>query len=142
MLIIILSVILFLIFCNLGGFHFYWFFGGTWGLAHVFPTKDDAAHVLRIPKFATLIVALALVAMGLLYLIKSGIISFALPTFITNYVYWIIPSIFILRAVGEFKYVGFFKKIKGTKFASADTKIFSPLCMVIGIIGFLIQVIL
>jgi len=35
--------------------------------------------------------------------------------------------------------VGFFKKIKHTEFAKSDSKIFSPLCLSIGVIGVLIQ---
>ncbi|MEM6843120.1 MAG: DUF3995 domain-containing protein [Bacteroidota bacterium] len=47
--------------------------------------------------------------------------------------------IFILRALGEFNYVGFFKRVKNTEFARADSRIFSPLCLGIGVIGILIQ---
>jgi len=138
MIITILSIILFLIFAVLGGFHFYWFFGGVWGLEHVIPAKDKVSS-LSIPKFATLIVGLVLVLFGLVYFIKSGLTNVQIPNWVTNYGYWIIPSIFILRAIGEFNYVGFFKKVKNTEFAKADSKIFSPLCLIIGIIGILIQ---
>ncbi|MFT6442917.1 MAG: hypothetical protein ACJASM_002470, partial [Salibacteraceae bacterium] len=34
---------------------------------------------------------------------------------------------------------GLFKKIKHTDFAKADTKLFVPLCLSIGIIGIVIQ---
>lgn len=141
MIIIILSVILFLIFSVLGGFHFYWFFGGIWGLEKVIPTKNDESSTLSIPKIATLIVGIVLVLFGLIYLMKSGVTIVQVPNWVINYGYWFIPSIFILRAIGEFKYVGFFKTIKNTEFAKADSKIFSPLCIGIGIIGILIQLI-
>jgi uncharacterized membrane protein YbhN (UPF0104 family) len=139
MIITILSIILFLIFSILGGFHFYWFFGGVWGLEKVIPTKNKEVKTLSIPIFATLIVALILISFGLIYLIKFGITSVQVPKLITDYGYWFIPSVFILRAIGDFKYVGFFKKIKNTEFAKADSKIFSPLCILIGIMGILIQ---
>ncbi len=139
MIVIILSIILFLIFTVLGGFHFYWIFGGIWGLEKVIPTKGNEVNTLSIPKLATLIVGLVLVFFGLIYLIKSGFTNVQVPNWVTNYGYWFIPSIFILRAIGEFKYVGFFKKIKNTEFAKADSKIFSPLCLGIGVIGVLIQ---
>ncbi len=139
MIVIILSVILFLIFAVLGGFHFYWLLGGKWGLEMVIPSKGNKASTVSIPKFATLIVGLVLVLFGQIYLVKSGLIAVSVPNWVTNYGYWFIPSIFVLRAIGEFKYVGFFKKIKNTEFAKADSKIFSPLCITIGIIGILIQ---
>ncbi len=141
MITMILSLILSLIFLILAGFHYYWLFGGDWGLSHVIPSKTKEAKTLDIPKFATLIVALGLTAVALLYLLKSGMMNFQLPDLILNYGYWIIPSIFTLRAIGEFKYVGFFKKIKDTKFAEADSKIFVPLCFFIGLVGILVQVI-
>ena len=139
MIITILAILLFLIFTLLGGFHFYWLFGGMWGLEKVIPTKGDKPVILAIPKFATLIVAIVLVSFGLMYLLKSGLITVQVPNWITHYGYWIIPSIFILRAIGEFNYVGFFKKIKNTEFAKADSKIFSPLCIGVGIIGIILQ---
>lgn len=146
MIVIVLSTILFFIFTVLGGFHFYWLFGGIWGLKQVIPTKGKEANTLEIPKFATLIVAVGLVSFGLIYLLKTGIVSFDVQVpkifeTITKYGSWIIPSIFILRAIGEFNYVGFFKKIKDTEFAKADSQLFSPLCAGIGIIGLLIQLI-
>lgn len=112
MLTTILSIILFIIFSVLSGFHFYWLFGGTWGTDYVFPTKSNEPRNYQIPKFATLIVALGLLSFGLLYLIKGGLFTFQIPNWVNDYAYWIIPSIFMLRAIGEFKYVGFFKKSK------------------------------
>jgi hypothetical protein len=139
MIILILSVTLCLIFTLLGGFHFYWLFGGTWGLNKVIPSQAKQANTLAIPKFATLIVAVVLVAFGAIYLLKANLITVEAPIRLVNYSYWFIPAIFLLRAVGEFKYVGFFKKIKDTEFAKADSKLFSPLCLGLALAGILIQ---
>lgn len=139
MIVTILSIILCLIFFVLSAFHFYWFFGGTWGLDKVIPTKIDEEKNISIPKFATLIVALGLALFGMIYLVKSGLTTVEIPNWITKYDSWFIPTIFILRAIGEFNYVGFFKKIKNTDFAKADSKIFAPLCLFIGVVGFLIH---
>lgn len=138
MIIIILSIILFLIFTVLGGFHFYWFFGGKWGLEKVIPSKADKTITLSVPKLATIIVGLVLISFGLIYLTKSELANIPFPKWVTNYGYWLIPFVFILRAIGEFNYVGFFKKIKNSEFAKADSKFFSPLCLIIGIIGILV----
>ena len=124
----------------LAGFHYYWLFGGDWGLTHVIPSKTKEAPSLAIPKFATLIVALGLTGVGLFYLVKAELINFPIPELL-KYGYWVIPSVFILRAIGEFRYVGIFKKIKDTNFAKADSKIFVPLCLMIGVLGFLVQVV-
>ena len=133
-----LSLSLSIIFTLLSLIHFYWLFNGKWGLNKVIPTKENGLNNLSIPRFATLIVALVLISFGLIYLIKSQFIAFPLPSWV-NIVYWFIPSIFILRAIGDFNYVGIFKKIKNTEFAKADSKCFIPLCLTIGIFGLLIQ---
>lgn len=138
MIITILSIVLFLVFITLGGFHFYWLLGGKWGLKSVIPTKGGTPVTLSIPKFATLIVALTLVLFGLMYLVKSKLITVQVPNWVIDYGYWFIPLIFILRAIGDFNYVGFFRKINNTEFAKADSKLFSPLCMGIGVIGIII----
>lgn len=140
MIVSILSSILFIIFATLSGFHFYWVLGGIWGLESVFPTKSNEPNNTVIPKFATLIVALILSSFSLIYLVKTDILIVQLPNWI-DYVYWIIPSFFTLRAIGEFNYVGFFKKVKDTAFAKADSTIFDPLCLFIGVIGAAIQLI-
>jgi len=139
MIITILSIISFSILTILGLIHFNWVFGGKWGFEQSIPTKENGEKLLNPKKIETAIVGIGLILFGLIYLIKTGLINVSIPMWITNYGYWIIPSIFILRAIGEFKYVGFFKQIKNTEFAKADSKIFSPLCLIIGIIGILIQ---
>ncbi len=135
-----LSLILLIIFTLLGGLHVYWIFGGEWGLKQAIPTKSETENFRPPPKMATFLVAIVLLLFGLVYLVKSGYTSLEAPNWMAIYGYWIIPSIFILRAIGEFKYVGFFKKIKHTEFAKADSKWFSPLCLAIGIVGMAIQV--
>ncbi|MCH2044614.1 MAG: DUF3995 domain-containing protein [Saprospiraceae bacterium] len=135
----ILAIILFVIFSILGAFHLYWLAGGSWGMEYVIPTKDDTTQRLTPPAFATLIVAVALFSFGLVYLQLTELIYLPVPDWIINYAAWFIPSIFILRAIGEFNYVGFFKRIRHTKFAKADSKLFSPLCLGIGGIGIIIQ---
>ena len=42
-----------------------------------------------------------------------------------------LAAIFVLRALGDFQYVGFSKRIRGTQFAHWDDRIFSPLCLLI-----------
>jgi hypothetical protein len=59
---------------------------------------------------------------------------------INKYGLWILMTLFILRAIGDFKYMGFFKKIKNTKFGQNDTKYFAPLCLIIGILTLLVAV--
>lgn len=139
MVLTLIALVLCILFLILGGFHFYWLLGGTWGLTKVIPTKDTQSDSLAIPKFATLIVALVLTAFGGLYFLKTGWVQMSLPEWVTAYGYWFIPTIFLLRAIGDFKYVGVFKSIKNTEFAKVDARVFIPLCLVVGVMGMLVQ---
>ena len=138
----VLAILLFLIFSLLGGFHFYWLLGGTYGVKKVIPTKSvHATNTLSVPPIATFIVAVTLITFGLMYLQIVALIAIPLPEWVLQFGSWFVPSIFILRAIGEFNYVGFFKKVKETEFAQADSRIFSPLCLGIGIMGMVINLV-
>ncbi|HEX9650209.1 MAG TPA: DUF3995 domain-containing protein [Cyclobacteriaceae bacterium] len=136
----ILSILLFIIFIILGLLHFSWAFGMHGGFADALPTKEDGKRVLNPGKIDSAMVGIGLTAFGFFYLIKSELVANILPEWIIKYGSWIIPSIFILRSIGEFRYVGFFKKIKKTRFATLDTKFYSPLCLGLGIIGLIIEI--
>lgn len=138
MITIILSIILSLVFLFFGGIHFYWVFGGKWSLEKVIPTKTNDLNINSIPKFATVIVGLVFLFFGLIYVIKSGLVNIQIPNWIINYGYYIVPILFLLRAIGDFKYVGFFKSITTTTFAIWDQKLFAPLCLFISITSFII----
>lgn len=131
---ILLSILLATIFVALSLIHIYWGLGGKWAFADAFPTNDDGTQLHQVPGIvASFIVAAGLFCFGLIYLIKAEIVSISLPTILNNYGLWIIAGIFLLRAIGDFNYVGIFKKIKTTSFAKKDNKIYTPLCMFIGL---------
>ena len=134
-----LSILLFVVFLTLGFIHFNWVIGGTWGFDKSLPAYENGEIIFNPRKIDSAIVGLGLCLFGVVYLLKSGLVNFQLPNWIVTYGGWIIPCIFILRAIGEFKYVGFFKKIKQTDFGKMDSKLFSPLCLAIGLIGIYIH---
>jgi len=137
----ILSLLLCVVFMVLALIHFNWFLGGEFGFSESLPTKENGERILNPKKTDNVIVGVGLLVFSLIYLLKSGLIQVNLPNWIILYVGWIISAIFLIRAIGEFKYVGFFKKIRNTKFGRLDTKLFSPLCLGIAIIGVLIEII-
>jgi glucan phosphoethanolaminetransferase (alkaline phosphatase superfamily) len=138
----VIAIILFLIFLFISSIHFYWAFGGQWGSDAVLPTRaDNNTKVLNPSILPTLIVAFGLLGFGLFILVMSGLISYNIPQWLNNYGLWIIVSVFTLRAIGDFNYVGFFKKIKHTKFGKNDTKYFSPLCLTIGVLTIILELI-
>ncbi len=135
----LLSILLSTVFFILSAIHFYWGFGGKWAFDDVYPTKEDGTSLAKVPGVvASFIVATGLFVFGLFYLINGQIIPVVLPSYLRVYGYWIIAFIFFLRAVGDFKYIGMFKKIKKTSFAKNDTKIYTPLCIFISCLTFLL----
>ncbi len=137
----ILESILIIIFLIISIIHFYWVFGGLKGLNKALPTDEKGKRVLNPGKIETSVVGIGLLLFALYYSTKVGILEIELPKLIVRYSGWIISSIFILRAIGEFKYVGIFKKINNTEFAKFDTKYFSILSLTIGVIGIIIEMI-
>lgn len=132
---IVLGIIESFILIILSGIHFNWAFGGKWGFEKTLPTNVNGKKVLNPKRIDSAIVGLGLLIFAIYYLLKVGLISLEIPNWILYYGGWFIAAIFIARAIGEFKYIGFFKKIKNTDFAKLDSKYFSPLCLIIGLIG-------
>jgi hypothetical protein len=131
----LIALLLFLIFLFLSSIHFYWAFGGKWGSTAVIPTKDDSQPALNPGIIATLIVAFGLMGFAILPLVVTGTIHFQLPHWLEKSALWIIAGIFLLRAIGDFNYVGFFKKRKDTEFGKNDSRYYSPLCLMIGLLA-------
>lgn len=119
----------------LSGIHIYWMLGGNWGLSASLPHRDG--HRLLNPKpIDILTVAVFLAAMACFYLYKIGwfpTVDLWMPDWLSHYGLWLLAGIFLLRAIGEFRYVGFFKRIRNSRFAELDTKFYSPLCLLLSL---------
>jgi Protein of unknown function (DUF3995) len=138
----IIASSLILIFLILSAIHIYWAFGGKWASEAVVPTVESNETLFKPGVFATLIVAFGLLGFGaivFLNIAKFDTIEIV-SIFSKKYGLWIIAFIFLVRAIGDFKYVGFFKKLTNTKFGQLDTKLYSPLCLLITILTLLLQV--
>jgi len=128
-----------LVFIILSSIHFYWVFGGEKWLDKALPTDIDGNKLFVPGKIATAFVAIGLLFFAFFYVVKSGLIDFQFPVLISKYLGWGISIIFILRAFGDFKYSGFTKKIKNTDFGKFDTKYYSKISLVLGVIGLTIE---
>lgn len=128
-----------LIFFLLGAIHLYWAFGGKWGLNVAVPTKDTGGEKLVNPGIAaTLVVAFGLFLAAVITVGNLEALPTNVPLSYIKLATIVITCIFILRAVGDFKYVGFTKKVKNTPFAKSDTLLFSPLCLYLGLTSLII----
>ncbi|MEP0986663.1 DUF3995 domain-containing protein [Ekhidna sp.] len=135
----IATIILVSTFLVLSLIHFSWALGSRKWHDEAIPKTEAGDWVIKPGKKDSLIVGLGLLFFGIFYLIKVEMIDFQLPEWAMDIASWLIPFIFLFRAIGDFKYVGFFKKITTTQFAKKDSQIYSPLCLTISIIGFIIE---
>jgi len=136
----IIGILLFTVLAFLSGLHFYWGLGGLWGKDISVPTNKQHKRVLNPSPLACFVVGFTLLAMAVFILAEAGIINIPLWIWLDDFGLCMIAVIFLLRAVGEFNYVGFFKRIKGTNFADADTRYFSPLCILISLLVTLLEI--
>lgn len=112
----------------LSALHAYWALGGRWGIAYTIPTTNKGTRAINPGPLATWIVC------GLLALAAAIAASHAgwLPAIpLTNIGVWGLSAVFALRAIGEFRLIGFFKSVTGTDFAQYDTLLYSPLCLLL-----------
>ena len=128
--ILILTIILLVI----ALLHFYWMLGGKWGFEQSLPIKTNGEFLFIPGKLASGLVGVALT--GMVYFVFLKIQNQESDIWLYQYGVYLLGTIFFLRAIGDFKYVGFFKKIKDTSFAKNDTYYYSPLCLLIGILFF------
>lgn len=126
-----------LIFIIIGMLHVFWAFGGSWGVNTALPTKDDSElPVLRPRMLGSLFIGLLCFFASVLLIVQLDLLAAIKSSPLSKWLCITGGIVFLLRAIGEGKYVGFFKKIKHTRFAKQDTAFFSPLCVWISLIFF------
>lgn len=124
--IIIISALLLI---GISGLHVYWAFGGTWGSGGVIPETKAQQPAFVPGKLATLAVAVLLVAAAVLLLMEAGLVQAFSYFFVVTWGCWVCAIVFGLRAIGDFRYVGLTKRVRGTRFATFDSYLFTPLCL-------------
>ena len=132
---VILNAVIFILLSIL---HFYWAFGGNLWQDDVLPTSSNGLQKLNPSKSASLIIAFGLIFLALVTAGSQGLFDRYIKRTYFRYGTLTIAIIFLLRAIGDFKFMGFFKTVTGTKFGINDTQIFSPLCLLIAFLSILI----
>lgn len=127
------------VFLTLSLWHVYWLLGGRVGRDAAIP-EVDGKPIFQPSAPATFVVAVALALCALLIAATAGLVSLPLSQTVLAWLTRALAGVLLLRAIGDFRLVGFFKRIRDTGFARLDTAVYSPLSLlsVIGssIIGF------
>ena len=126
------------VFAAIGLMHVYWALGGQWAAVAAVPQVPEEGLVATLrPAFKpsgwiTLVVAVVLLAIAALVCLRVG---WGVAPVHHKALQWVISVIALLmfaRAIGDSHLVGFFKEVKGSRFARLDTWVYSPLCAVLG----------
>jgi Protein of unknown function (DUF3995) len=119
------------------GVHLYWAAGGKAGKSAAVPSANGRP-LMRPSAFGTAMVAVGLCVMAALLAQRIGWLNVpALPGsgVVVRVGAWLIATVFALRAIGDFRYVGFFKRIRDSRFARLDTLAYSPLCACLALLA-------
>ena len=117
----------------LGLTHLYWAAGGVAGKQAALPSVGGAP-VFKPSAIGTASIAVILLAMAAWVAAAAGILAAPVPQGVLRVGAFVLAAIFVLRAVGDFRYVGFFKRVRGSVFARRDTWGYSPFCVVLAVL--------
>jgi hypothetical protein len=77
--------------------------------------------------------AVGLLLCALLVVSTAGIVTVGLSPRVLSALCAGLALVLLLRAVGDFRYVGFFKSVRNSRFATMDTWCYSPACLALSI---------
>jgi fatty acid desaturase len=128
----LLGLLTALIFLSISLLHVYWAFGSSRNGSTVIPTHNGKPIFTPSPGM-TLLVALLLLIAALLVLGTLGYWRAGLPFWLFKMGTWGVAVVLLLRTIGDFRFVGFFKRVRDTAFARNDTLYYSPLCLCLAV---------
>jgi hypothetical protein len=131
------------VFALLGLVHVYWALGGRRGLQAALPQLPVAPgrqqpgepaqrNAFNPSRSTTLVVAAVLLGMAMAVALRGGLLGTAVQHVALRLMLGAAALVFLARAVGDFRLVGFFKRVKGSTFARMDSRLYSPLCVLLG----------
>jgi hypothetical protein len=119
-------------------FHLHWALGGSLGYSVSLPQRPDGTPVMahRLPWWrpAAGAVALGLVALAALLLAHAGHLPLPVPASLARAALLVAGAAFVARALIPHRHVGFFKSVRGTRWALYDTRLYSPLFLLLGLL--------
>lgn len=127
------------IFLLLAILHFLWSLNILWGFESALPRKKDGSFLFYPKRIESFLVGLALTLLAGFYFSFTGFVPLLFDSKVYSIGCWFTIVIFGIRAIGDFNYVGFTKRIKNKEFAYWDTILFSPLCLLISLLAYLVQ---
>jgi len=119
-------------------FHLHWALGGRFGYSVSLPQRPDGTPVMahRLPWWRPAAggVALGLALLAWLLLGHAGHLPLPLPRSIARAALLATGVAFVARTLVPNRYVGFFKSLRSTRWARFDTRLYSPLFLLLGLL--------
>lgn len=129
---IVIAFPLIAVFLALSLWHVYWLLGGGVGRDAAIP-EVEGMPVFQPSTAATFAVAVVLALCALLIAATAGLVSLSWSPTLLRWLTETLAVALFFRAIGDFRLVGFFKRIRGTRFAYLDTAVYSPLSLLLAI---------
>jgi hypothetical protein len=127
-----LGLIVTVVFMALALWHFRMALSPAGSMSGAVPSESGKPLFVPSAK-ATLAIGVVLVVFAVLVAATSGLINVGLPVRVLSWSSYALALGLLARTVGEFKYVGFFKRVRGSRFARLDTLVYSPLCLLLAV---------
>lgn len=112
--------------------HMYWALGGSIGAGALVP-QTTKGPLFRMTSVTTLLIALTFILAADLMLTRIGMASARIPSWGLHIACGALAAAFLIRAIGDFRYVGFFKRVRHSRFARFDTALYSPLSLFLAV---------
>ena len=112
--------------------HIYWALGGEIDIRKVIPVVEGKP-VFTPGVLGTFVVAMVLTCFAVVALALGfrDVVSVDYQQYL-KFPGFAVGAVLVLRAIGEFRYVGFFKRVRGSDFATYDSWFYSPFCLLAG----------
>jgi hypothetical protein len=111
--------------------HLYWAAGGRSGGA-VVPGTPSGRPIFVPSTAGTVAVAAALLLAAWIVAERGGLAPRIGPRIGYTLGIWSVGLVLVARAVGDFRYIGLFKQVRGTPFALMDDRLYTPLVALLG----------
>lgn len=126
----VIAAVVCLVLVALALWHVYMAFLPTGRESAAVPSVDGKP--LFIPsRRATLGVGAALLFFAVLVAATAGLVGIGLSPVVLSWASYALALGLLARAVGEFRCVGFFKRVRGSRFARLDSLVYSPLAIAV-----------
>ena len=116
----ILALVVSLAFVALALWHFRMALSPAGGMSGAVPSKSGQTPVRSFHQ-SHACCRIALLVFALLVAATAGLVEIGVPVRMLSWSSYALALGLLARAVGEFKYIGFFKRVRGTRFARLDT---------------------